>query len=160
MTDATRILLLAEDNDDDAYLTTRALEEAGITHRIERCRNGQAVIEWLQGTLIPDSSGVTKAVPDLILIDFKMPRFGGLETLEWIRSQDAFRPLIVIALTSSTEPRDVTTAYLLHINAYLVKPSSLREMVALGGAIRAFWLDQKHFIPPATGLTSSGPARL
>ena len=105
------------------------------------------------------TSGKKVAFPDLVLLDLKMPRLGGIEALQWIRSQDAFRSLIVLALTSSTEPRDVVTAYQLHINAYLVKPSSLREMVDLAGSIRAFWLDLKHFIPPTLGIPLSRPAR-
>jgi CheY-like chemotaxis protein len=143
MKDAPRTLLLVEDNEDDAFLTTRAIKEAGITHHIQHCHDGQSVITYLQETLAGQHP-----FPDLVLLDLKIPRLSGLKTLEWIRSQNAFRSLVVVALTSSNEPRDVATAYRLHINAYLVKPSSLREMVDLASSIRGFWLDQKHFIPP------------
>jgi len=147
--DTSRTILLVEDNEDDAFLTTRALREAGITHRIEHYHDGQAVIAHLQDILAMATSGGENVFPDLILLDLKLPRLGGLETLQWIRNHGAFRSLVVLALTSSTEPRDVATAYRLQINAYLVKPSSLREMVLLACSIRAFWLDQKHFIRPS-----------
>jgi CheY-like chemotaxis protein len=154
MKDISRTILLAEDNDDDAFLTTRAMESAGISHSIQHCRNGQDVIRYLE-QFISDRQAPTEApLPELVLLDLKMPRLGGLETLRWIRAHDTFSPLIVLALTSSREERDVKTAYQLHINAYLVKPSSLSEMVDLARAIRHFWLDQNHFILPCFNLAA------
>jgi len=81
-------------------------------------------------------------------LDLKMPRLGGLETLDWIRRHESFKSLIVLALTSSSEERDVKAAYDLQINAYLVKPSSLNQMIELAHAIRHFWLDEKHLVQP------------
>jgi CheY-like chemotaxis protein len=141
-------ILLAEDNNDDAFLTTRAMESAGISHSINHCRDGQLVIDYLENVLSEREKVSRFGLPDLILLDLKMPRRGGLETLEWIRQHAILNPLIVIGLTSSKEERDVKAAYQLKINAYLLKPSSLSEMVDLARAIRHFWLDQKHLIKP------------
>jgi two-component system response regulator len=94
-------------------------------------------------------------LPDLLLLDLKMPRLGGMEALRWIRQHEAFKSLVVVALTSSSEERDVKAAHELNINAYLVKPSSLSEMIDLAKAIRSFWLDQHHLIRPRMSFPSS-----
>lgn len=154
MKEISRSILLVEDNDDDAFLTRRALESAGITHTIQRCRDGQAVIDYLNGIVSPRKNQEETRMPDLILLDLKMPRLNGLEALKWIREHEVFRSLIVVALTSSNERRDVETAYRLHINAYLVKPSSLSQMIELARSIRQFWLDQNHLIIPHFGFPS------
>ncbi len=148
-------ILLAEDNDDDAFLTTRAMESAGISHLIHHCRDGQVVIDYLENLLSDREGDKESKVPELILLDLKMPRRDGLETLQWIRRHELFNPLIVLALTSSSEQRDVNAAYQLHINAYLVKHSSLSEMIELARAIRFFWLEQNHLIRPRINFPSA-----
>jgi two-component system, response regulator len=151
---SSRTILLAEDNEDDAFLTTRALESAGITHPIVRCHNGQVVIDYLRQVMADGEKLGECELPALLLLDLKMTRLGGLETLRWIRDHEVLDPLIVLALTSSSEERDVAAAYHLHINAYLVKPSSLAEMIELARAIAHFWLDQNHLIRPRLSFPS------
>ena len=148
-------ILLAEDNEDDAFLTRRALETAGIAQTIHHCHDGQEVIEYLENVLSPRANRPDFEVPELILLDLKMPRVGGLEALKWIRHHDIFKSLIVLALTSSSEERDVKAAYELQINAYLVKPSSLGEMIEVGRDIRRFWLEQKHLRKPYLSFSTS-----
>ena len=150
----SRTILLAEDNDDDAFLTKRAMESAGVSQPIHHCRDGQAVIDYLEAAVSNRGKVNTSGLPDLILLDLKMPRINGLETLKWIRQHEVFSTLIVLALTSSSEQRDVQAAYRLQINAYLVKPSSLREMIDLAGSIRHFWLDENHLIRPQISFSS------
>jgi len=156
----SRSLLLAEDNEDDAFLTARALETAGITHSIHHCRDGQEIIDYLEGLAADREKLEAHEWPELVLLDLKMPRLGGLEALEWIRRHELFKSLIVLALTSSSEQTDVKAAYQLNINAYLVKPSSLSEMIDLARTIREFWLDQNHLIRPRLSFSSPhGAAR-
>jgi two-component system, response regulator len=150
-----RTILLAEDNNDDAFLTTRAMEAAGITHTIHHCVDGQAVINYLSEIISDRQKFDETSLPDLVLLDLKMPRMDGLETLKWIRQHEKLKPLVVLALTSSSEQRDVSAAYQLHINAYLVKPSALTQMIELAGAIRHFWLDQSHLIKPRISFSTS-----
>lgn len=154
MKPTSRSIILADDNDDDAFLTRRAMESAGVTHSIQHCRNGQDVIEYLEGLLADGEKTPEGELPDVLLLDLKMPRLGGMEALKWIRHHEIFKTLVVLALTSSSEERDVRAAYDLHINAYLVKPSSLTEMIDLARAIRLFWLDQNHLIRPRPSSTA------
>jgi two-component system response regulator len=149
-------IILAEDNDDDAFLTMRALQSAGISRPIHHCRDGQSVIDYLEALLPDGKNAGSLELPDLLLLDLKMPRLGGMEALRWIRAHEAFKALAVLALTSSREERDVKAAHELNINAYLVKPASLSEMVELASAIRSFWLDQGHLIRPRLGLIEPG----
>jgi two-component system, response regulator len=150
-----RTILLAEDNTDDAFLTTRAMEAAGITQTIHHCVDGQAVIDYLGGLLADRENFDESKLPELVLLDLKMPRMDGLETLKWIRHHEKFGPIVVLALTSSSEERDVSAAYQLRINAYLVKPSALSQMIELARAIRHFWLDQSHLIQPRISFSTT-----
>jgi CheY-like chemotaxis protein len=149
-------ILLAEDNSDDAFLTTRALTTAGISQRIHHCSDGQAVVDYLEGLLVDREKKQEAELPELILLDLKMPRMGGLETLKWIRLHGLFNSVIVLALTSSSEQTDVKAAYDNHVNAYLVKPTSLSEMVELARSIRQFWLDQKLLLRTQLSFSSLG----
>lgn len=146
--DIPRTILLVEDNDDDAFITQRAFSSAGINAVIHRCEDGQAVIDYLSG-LPPYTDRETNPVPHLILLDLKVPRKNGLEVLEWIRKHENFSPLVVLALTSSCEPKDVEQAYRLHINAYLVKPTSLSAMAEIAKCIRQLWLEKSSLIHPS-----------
>jgi CheY-like chemotaxis protein len=154
MKEGSRTILLAEDNEDDAFLTTRAMESAGISHTILQCRDGQAVVEYLEGILSGPPTSDAGGLPELILLDLKMPRLDGLETLKWIRRHEKLTSLLVLALTSSSEQKDVKTAYEFHVNAYLVKPSSLGEMIDLARAIRQFWLEENHLVRPQISFPS------
>ena len=155
MNTISRHLILAEDNEDDAFLTMRAMDTAGIPHVIHHCRDGHAVIDYLEEQLSPREKTKMPEWPEIILLDLKMPRLDGLETLKLIREHSVYHPLIVLGLTSSSEERDVKTAYALRINGYLVKPSSLGEMIEVARAIREFWLDQKHLKTPYLGFPTS-----
>ncbi len=153
---ASHTIILAEDNEDDAFLTMRAMQSAGITQPICHCRDGQAVIDYLSSLLTDERKASGVVLPDLLLLDLKMPRLGGMEALRWIRQHEPFKALVVLALTSSKEDRDVKAAHELNINAYLVKPSSLSEMIQLASAIRSFWLDQSHLIRPRLSIPEGG----
>ncbi len=149
MTGDLHHILLVEDNDDDAFLTGArssrlALSTPFIIAATGRPSSSTWKISWERQPKAPRGS----VFPDLILLDLKIPRLSGLEVLSWIRQHPVFRTLIVVALTSSSEFKDVETAYRLNINAYLVKPASLDEMKELAGAIRDFWLKHNYLMNP------------
>ncbi|HSI85475.1 MAG: response regulator [Candidatus Methylacidiphilales bacterium] len=146
------LILLAEDNPDEAFITNRAFKSAGVPATIRHCEDGQAVIDYLESVAKSAdlaSGGLSSPLPRLLLLDLKMPRKNGLEVLRWVRQNEHFSLLIVLVLSSSAERQDILDAYRLHANAYLVKPSSLSVMTEMARSIGTFWLDQARLV---TGL--------
>lgn len=148
------LILLAEDNPDEAFITDRAFRSAGVPATIRHCEDGQAVIDYLESAAADatNNPSSTSLWPRLLLLDLKMPRKNGLEVLRWVRQHEHFSLLVVLVLSSSAERQDVLDAYRLHANAYLVKPSSLSVMTEMARSIGTFWLDQARL---ATGLRHS-----
>ena len=125
------MLLLADDDENGAFLTQRALEDAGVDERIVLARDGEAVIECL----CADGE-----VPRLVLLDQNLPRRTGLEVLEWIRKESSVPTLPVLLLSGSDYDGDVQAAYLLGANGYLVKAVSYDDTLAMARAVKAYWL--------------------
>ena len=138
MLDAGTILLV-EDNEDDALLIQRAFRRIGSVHPMRRLSDGEQALAYLAGEgAYADREA--HPLPDLILLDLKLPRRSGFEVLEWLRGQPGLRRLPVVVLTSSRESRDVDRAADLGANSYLVKPvdfDALQEMVR---ALGLYWL--------------------
>jgi CheY-like chemotaxis protein len=135
----TRVVLLAEDDDDDIFLIKLAFKEAQIPNRLQVVRDGEEAVAYLMG----EGQYANRAqypLPTLLLLDVKMPRRNGFEVLQWIRSEPTLRALRVIVLTTSTEPARAREAYLLGANAFLVKPAEFRSLVNLFKALDSYWL--------------------
>jgi two-component system response regulator len=111
-------VLLAEDNADDEMLTLWVLRRAGFS-RVTVVRNGQEALAVLLGDS-PDSGDL--ALPDLVLMDLKMPRVGGIDLLRQLRSDERPKQLDIIVLTSSEDPQDHISCYELGVRAILSKP--------------------------------------
>jgi CheY-like chemotaxis protein len=116
-------ILVAEDDEDYAFFIGKALENLNFMPPITVLNNGEEVINYFSGqgkyadrNLFP--------CPDLLLTDLKMPRVSGLEVLGWIQENPELAIIPTIVLSSSADPRDVSRAYDLGANAYLVKPSN------------------------------------
>lgn len=133
-------LLVAEDDPTDAYFFQRAFRRAGIPVRLHFVRDGQEVIDYLQGAG-EFGDRTAHPLPQLVLLDLKMPRLDGFEVLEWMRQQPGFRSLQVVIFSSSDEPKDINRAYGLGANSYLVKPHSMEELTDLVGRFKKFWLE-------------------
>src|SRR5687767_3082250 len=116
-------ILLVEDNPDDVFLFTRALNKARRPHPLHVVTSGQEAIEYLSGTgKYSDRNAFP--LPDLIMLDLKMPLLSGFEVLNWIRNDGMARLIPVIVLSSSALTEDVNRAYALGANAYMVKPAN------------------------------------
>jgi CheY-like chemotaxis protein len=135
------VILLAEDEEDYVLLIKRAFSRANILNPLYVVWNGEEVIYYLKGQG-KYSNRAEYPLPDLLLLDIKMPRVNGFEVLTWIRQQKELSGLRVLMLTSSDEIRDVNRAYQMGANSFLVKPSDFDDLAELSRLINDFWLNK------------------
>ena len=133
------IILLAEDREEDIILIQRAFKQAYINNPLFVVRNGEEAIDYLSG-VGKYSNREEYPVPDLLLLDLKMPRVDGFEVLEWIRAQPGLSTLRVVVLTMSEDMRDVNRAYRLGANSFMVKPMEFQDVMELGKSLTQYWL--------------------
>jgi two-component system response regulator len=132
-----RSILLVEDNPDDEALTRRALSKNNIQNEVFVARDGAEALDWLFGT---GSHAGHPAVPELVLLDLKLPKVDGLEVLRRIRSNPGTRLLPVVILTSSREEKDVVNGYGLGANSYIRKPVDFGQFVEAVRQLGLYWL--------------------
>lgn len=146
MDTASPPILLVEDNPDDVVLTLRALVKNRIRNPVETARDGVEALAWLDQRC---TSGA--GLPALVLLDLKMPRMDGLETLRSIRADPRTALLRVIMLTTSREEQDLVQSWRLGVSSYIRKPVEFEKFVAAIGALGMYWLatNQPPPAPPA-----------
>ncbi len=132
-----KIILLVEDNADDVKLALRALKMHRVTNPVVVARDGVEALEYLLG---PGSAIPEKPLPALVLLDLKLPRIDGLETLQRIRAEERTRWLPVVVLTTSSEESDMLASYRLGANSYLRKPVDYEQFTQVVGRLAAYWL--------------------
>jgi CheY-like chemotaxis protein len=135
-------ILIAEDDDNDILLLTRAFEKAGIPNPRQIVHNGQEAIDYLAGTGAY-AQRENHPLPGLVLLDLKMPWMDGFDVLKWLRSRPQFDALPVVVLTSSKLQTDVDKSRQLGVYDYRVKPHGFEELVRLLDDVRKCWLDEK-----------------
>jgi CheY-like chemotaxis protein len=133
------VILLVDDCDDDIVLVRKAFQRAYLPNPIHVVRSGEEAIAFLMGEK-QYANRQEYPLPDLILLDLKMPKIDGFEVLSWIRNQPGIRGIAVVVLTSSDQIRDVNKAYALGANSFLVKPVDFNNYVELGKLIREYWM--------------------
>jgi CheY-like chemotaxis protein len=129
-------ILLVEDNEDDEVLALRALTQNNIPNRVDVAHDGVEALEYLFGS--PDSP--PRALPQIVLLDLKLPRIDGLEVLRRIRAEERTRLLPVVILTTSTEERDLVESYSLGANSYIIKPVDFDQFTDAVGKLGMYWL--------------------
>jgi CheY-like chemotaxis protein len=133
------VILLAEDEETDAYFVNMAFKKAGLKHSISHVMDGQQVIEYLSGEgRFADRKN--HPMPNLLLLDLKMPRVNGFDVLTWLRERPDLKDLPVVVLTSSDYPADIEHACKLGAADYRVKPSSPQQLVHFALDVDASWL--------------------
>ncbi|NVZ10679.1 response regulator [Allochromatium humboldtianum] len=137
---ALRPILLVEDNPMDLDLTRRAFARRRLANPIEVARDGQEALDWIPRW----EAG--EPLPLVVLLDLKLPRVSGLEVLRQLREHPISRDLPVVVLTSSSEDRDIETAYRLHANSYIVKPVNFDTFMEVAAQIELYWCLLNH--PP------------
>src|SRR6267378_453186 len=120
-------VLVAEDDPSDVFFLKRAFTLAGVPTVLHFVRDGQEAIDYLEGE---NGYGDRERhpLPDLVLLDLKMPRMNGFDVLEWLRKQPGLKRLLVTVLTSSDQPQDINRAYDLGANSCLLKPHSTNDL--------------------------------
>ncbi len=137
-------ILLAEDDATDRRLFYLALKRNGDSEQageitIHEAHDGMEVIEYLKG------AGKFKdrfhyPIPQLLIVDLKMPKFDGLEVISWIRKHKGFSRLPIVMLSGSGLNKDIVEAYRLGVNSYFTKPSDFRKFQRLLSTVFEYWL--------------------
>jgi CheY-like chemotaxis protein len=146
-------VLLVEDDDDHAELMLRNLRDSG-TNQVMRLADGEAALDYLhrRGAF---AAAAQTPLPDVVLLDLRLPKVDGLQVLKEIKSSEALRRIPVVVLTTSESEMDLVRAYDLAANAYVVKPVDFYKFVAMMHDIGVFWLAWNR---PASGKHRANPS--
>jgi two-component system, response regulator len=135
----SNVILLVEDSLDDVELTLRAFQKSKILNEIVVVNDGVEALDYLFSTG-KYAARETKANPEVILLDLKLPKIGGLEVLRRLRADERTRRIPVVVLTSSNEERDVLTSYNLGANSFVRKPVDFAQFVEAARQLGLYWL--------------------
>jgi len=134
-----KTILLVEDNPDDVKLTLRALEKSRISNEVTVARDGVEALDYLFGTGRFEGRD-TELMPQVVLLDLKMPKIDGIEVLRRIRSDERTKLLPVVILTTSNEDKDRIETYRLGANSYIRKPVDFNQFAEAVKQLGLYWL--------------------
>jgi two-component system, response regulator len=132
-------ILLVEDNPDDEALTLRALKKNNITNEVIVARDGAEALDYLFGTGKFAGRDVS-VMPQVTLLDLKLPKVDGLEVLRRLRSDERTKLLPVVILTSSNEEQDRLRGYGFGANSYVRKPVDFDQFIEAVRQLGLYWL--------------------
>ena len=141
----SRQLLLVEDSQDDIDLTVRALERVGLGISVDLAHDGVEALEYLLPH--PDAVHTPRPLPDVVLLDLKLPKINGLEVLERLRAHPRTKLLPVVVLTSSDHRPDVVSSYSLGCNSYVRKPVDSARFLDIIKQFGLYWFDVNEPVP-------------
>ncbi len=141
-------ILLVEDNEYDIELTLRALHEDHVANTIHVARDGEEALKFLAAceSSVNDGDG---RMPRLILLDLKLPRVDGHETLRQIKTNPATRMIPVVVLTSSKQDEDMLRSYMTGVNSYIQKPMNFEQFRKIVKELGLYWLVVNQLPSPA-----------
>ena len=134
-----KVILLVEDNPDDEALTVRALKKNKILNEVVVARDGVQALDYLFGEGAHAGRN-TKEMPQVVLLDLKLPKLDGLGVLRRLRADARTKLLPVVILTSSNEEQDLLNGYGLGANSYVRKPVDFDAFVAASAQLGLYWL--------------------
>jgi two-component system response regulator len=132
-------ILLVEDNPEDAELTVRALKKKNLANRMVVVEDGAEALDFLfcRGKFARRDADMA---PQVVLLDLKLPKVGGLEVLKAMRGDERTRAIPVVVVTSSREDPDIKAAYAIGANSYVVKPVDFDAFAEAVSSIGLYWL--------------------
>jgi len=131
-------VLLVEDSPTDAELTIRSLRAHNLANRLVWVKDGAEALDFIfcEGSY----AGRCPVLPKVILLDLRLPKVGGLEVLQRIKSDPRIRMVPVVVLTSSKEERDITESYRLGVNSFIPKPVEFDTFAKIVAEMGYYWL--------------------
>lgn len=148
-----KIILLVEDNPDDVTLTERALKKSHILNKLVVAKDGAEALDYILGTGNYSDRDMN-SMPEVVLLDLKLPKIDGLEVLKRIRSDKRTKLLPVVILTSSKEENDLINGYTLGANSYIRKPVNFNQFVEAIHQLGLYWLVLNESPPMDTRKTN------
>ncbi len=148
-----KVILLVEDNPNDVTLTERAFKKANILNKLEIAKDGLQALDYLFGTGNWVGRDIS-VMPQVVLLDLKLPKIDGLEVLRRIRADARTKLLPVVILTSSNEEKDLIGGYSLGANSYIRKPVGFDQFAEAVRQLGLYWLLLNEAPPanrPGTG---------
>jgi len=139
------VILVAEDNPDEALLLQRAFKKAGVDVRIHVCADGNEATEYLRGENA-FTDRIRFPFPSMVITDLKMPRCNGFELLERMQKEHRCSVFPRVVLSASAEDRDVKRAFRAGANCYLQKPTRFDDLVGMVKSLCDFWIGT--LVPP------------
>jgi two-component system response regulator len=134
-----KVILLVEDNADDELLTLRALKKNNIRNEVVVARDGSEALDYLFGTGVHAGRDLS-AMPQIILLDLKLPKVDGFEVLNRVRASEITRFLPVVILTTSNEDQDRIRGYDLGANSFVRKPVEFEKFIEAVRQLGLYWL--------------------
>jgi len=137
--DMMALILLVEDNQDDEVLTLRAFKKSNIGNEVVVARDGVEALDYLFGTG-SYSGRDTSQMPQVVLLDLKLPKIDGLEVLQRIRADERTKFLPVVVLTSSKHQEDIINSYAMGANSYIRKPVDFEQFITAVQQLGLYWM--------------------
>jgi two-component system, response regulator len=134
-----KVIFLIEDNPDDETLTLRALKKNNIVNEVIVAHDGAEALDYLFATG-PHAGRDLTVMPQVTLLDLKLPKVDGLEVLRRLRANELTRLLPVVILTSSNEEQDRINGYGLGANSYVRKPVDFGQFIEAVRQLGLYWL--------------------
>ena len=131
------LIILVEDNDDHAELTIESLKQNKVINEVIRFADAESAMDYISSAV---KNQDTNKMPDLILLDVKLPGMSGFDMLQKLKSNTLTKRIPVIMLTTSSRDEEVAKGYDFGVNSYVVKPVNFTKFQEKLADLRIYWI--------------------
>ncbi len=128
-------ILLVEDNPGDIRLTQEALKESQMDIHLDVVSDGEQALDFL----FKRNKYADAVLPHIVLLDLNLPKRNGIEVLKEVKSSDTLKRIPIIVLTTSDADHDISKAYSLHANCYILKPVDFDDFAKVIKLVETYW---------------------